>query len=365
MKRKLEEMRTFIIAEAGVNHDGDLGIAFELVEMAAECGADAVKFQNFSAAALVSDDLPTASYQSRNTGNHENQRAMLAKLELTHDQTLRIAERCRKTGIEFLSTAFDERSLEFLVDKVGIRKLKIGSGELTNGPFLLKHARYGLPIIMSTGMSYLGEIDAALAVLHKGFRNEGICGDEVRKIDGKSLKKSSELQAKVTLLQCTTQYPAPLADANLRAMVAMQDRYSLRVGYSDHTKGYISAIVAVANGASIVEKHITVDNKKSSGPDHKASMTADQFLEYVRMIRDAEVALGSSKKEPQQSELENILAARKCIVASQDIEKGEKFSAGNLQMMRAGEGLSPMAYWQLLGQSARRRFRAGEPVSAE
>ncbi len=363
MKRNSEKMRTFIVAEVGVNHDGDLGTALELVEIAAECGADAVKFQNFSATALVSEKLPAASYQSKNTGNQENQRTMLSRLELTHDQTLCIAERCKKTGIEFLSTAFDDQSLEFLVEKVGIRKLKIGSGELTNGPFLHKHARYGLPIIMSTGMSYLGEIDAALAVLHKGFRNEEILGDEIQKTDGESLKKSNELKAKVTLLQCTTQYPAPLAESNIRAMRAMQSRYRLRVGYSDHTRGFVSAMVAVANGASVMEKHITVDNKKSSGPDHKASMTANEFLEYIRMIRDAEVALGSSKKEPQQSELGNILAARKCITASKDIEKGEKFSNDNLQIMRAGEGISPMAYWQVLGQSAKRSFRAGEPVS--
>jgi len=355
----------FVIAEAGVNHDGDLGLALELAEVAAECGADAVKFQSFSAEKLVTRGLPAAAYQNQNIGYEQDQIDVLKGLELSQDQTRRIAQKCEAIGIEFLSTAFDADSLAFLVHEIGVRKLKIASGEITNGPLLFKHATAGLPILLSTGMTSFAEIDGALSVLAAGFSGNEPSAKSFAGLTNEGHFVVPEFEEKVTLLQCTTQYPAPVAESNIRAMKSMKDRYQLDIGFSDHTKGGVAAIVAVANGASVIEKHITTDNKKTSGPDHKASMNPDEFREFVRQIRIAEVALGTDQKQVQPSEAENIAAARKYIVAAQDIEEGERFSEQNLKTMRAGRGLSPMHYWRLLGTIARRKYTDGDPIEEE
>jgi N-acetylneuraminate synthase len=286
-------------------------------------------------------------------------------LELNFDQTLHLAQKCNEIGIEFLSTAFDEESLDFLVREIGVKKLKIASGEVTNGPLLFKHAVFGLPIFLSTGMTSFTEIDRALSVLDAGFMGKTPSAKFASKMKEKDSYVTGRSLTEVTLLQCTTEYPAPVAEANIRAMIAMGARYGLKVGFSDHTKGEVAAIVAVANGASVVEKHITIDNEKTSGPDHKASMNPDEFREYVQQIRLAETALGSDQKEIQPSEAQNLTAARKYIVAARDIREGERFSEDNLRTMRVGQGLSPMHHWRLLGKPASREYIDGEPIEDE
>ena len=365
MEKVLKDSRVFVIAEVGVNHDGDLGVALDLVDVAKECGADAAKFQNFSAERLVSKNLPAANYQNQNIGFSQRQIDVLRKLELTNAQTLSIAERCREIGIEFLSTAFDDVSLDFLVQEVGVEKLKIASGEITNGPLLFRHSSFRLPIMLSTGMAQIHEVDDALSILMRGFTGNQPPGGQPSNVDVELTGNVGGFRDKLTLLQCTTQYPAPVPEANILAMNFMRKRYGLDVGFSDHTKGSVAAIVAVAHGASVIEKHITMDNKKATGPDHKASMNPEEFFEYVRNVRLAESALGSDRKDIQPAEAENIHAARKYLVAVGDIKKGELFTEGNLNAIRAGKGVSPMLYWTLLGRPAHRSFRDGEPIEFE
>lgn len=352
----------FVIAEAGVNHNGSPNTALRLVEEAAKAGADAVKFQTFRAENLASQQAPKAAYQGQTTDPGESQLEMLKKLELSEDLHRSLLLRCQELGIEFLSTAFDLESLR-LLDNLGVQRLKIPSGEITSGPLLLAAARTGKPVILSTGMSGLGDIEAALGVLAFGYLNPTGGKPSLPAFDAAYASGEGRcvLAKKVALLHCTTQYPAPPESANLLAMGTMARAFGLPIGYSDHTPGLTAAIAAVAMGAAIIEKHFTLD-RALPGPDHKASLEPADLSQLILMIRDTEKMLGSAYKIPSPAEINNMAIARKCLVAARDIAKGEIFDSENMVFKRPGNGISPMRYWEFLGASATRDYRQDEPI---
>jgi len=353
---------TFIIAEAGVNHNGSLDMALELIDAAAEAGANAVKFQTFKADKVVSRFASKAEYQTRNTGTTESQLEMVKKLELAEEQHMVLAEHCWKRGIEFMSTPFDLDSVDFLANVVNVSRLKIPSGEITNGLILLKIARTGKPIILSTGMSTLDEVETALGVLAFGFRNsQEKPSMEAFKEAYSSNEGQSFLKDKVSLLHCTTEYPAPFDEVNLKAMDTLRDKFALPVGYSDHTIGIAVPIAAVARGAVIIEKHFTLD-RNLPGPDHKSSLEPNELKQMVNSIRQVELALGNGIKQPTTSELKNMAVARKSLVAIKEIKKGEMFTETNLGAKRPGTGLSPFEYWDLLGKKADKEYIVDEVI---
>ncbi len=329
----------FVIAEAGVNHNGSLAMALRLVDEAAAAGADAVKFQSFRAHLLAAPDAPRAAYQREATGSSGGQLEMLRALELSADEHRRIAAHSRERGIEFLSSPFDSESIE-LLSTLGLRRLKVPSGELVDVPYLRRVAALGLPLIVSTGMATLAEVDAALTVL----------------------EQAGCPRARVTVLHCSTEYPTPPADVNLRAMVTMRDALGVAVGYSDHTEGITVAVAAAALGAGVIEKHLTLD-RTLPGPDHRASLEPGAFAEMVRALRDLEVALGDGVKRPTAAELENAAAARKSIVAARAIAAGETFTAGALAVKRPGTGLSPLRWDDVVGLTASRAYEPDEPIA--
>lgn len=333
--------RVFIIAEAGVNHNGDSGLALRLVDAAAEAGADAVKFQSFRAQNLVGRGAAKAAYQAAATDADEGQLAMLRRLELDKDAHKRIMERCRERGILFCSTPFDGESMEFLF-RSGMPFFKVPSGELTNPLHLRALARYGLPLYLSTGMATLGEVEFALDTLEKaGLPRE-----------------------KVTLLHCTTEYPAPVDEVNLKAMDAMRAAFPgiAGVGYSDHTQGLAVSLAAVALGASVLEKHFTLD-RRLPGPDHAASLEPHELAELVRQTRTVELALGSGRKSPGSAERRNMGAARRSLVAARTIAQGEPLGEHNMTVKRPGTGLSPMLWDTLQGLPAPRAFDEDECIT--
>lgn len=354
--------RVYIIAEAGVNHNGSIDLAKRLIEVAADAGANAVKFQTFKADKLVSRAAPKADYQIEHTGASESQHAMIQKLELDEAAHVALVSHCKANGIEFLSTPFDPESLELLVQKLDLSKIKLSSGDLTNAPLLFEAAQTGKPVILSTGMSTLGEIEMALGVLAFGYTsiNEPPSLAAFERAYG-SATGSKALQEKLTLLHCTTEYPAPLADINLRAMATLQHAFGLPVGYSDHTHGITIPVAAVALGAVIIEKHFTLD-RSLPGPDHKASLEPDELKQMVRSIREVELALGSPIKKPAASELKNRPIARKSLVASREIRKDEPFTQGNLAVKRPGDGINPIHYWEWLGKIADRDYQPDDKV---
>ena len=352
----------FVIAEIGVNHNGEIDAALEMTERAAAAGANAVKFQTFESSALVTPGTESARYQKENIGSAHDQLSMLRGLELKQSDYRLLQKRCWNFGVEFMSTAFDFGSLEFLIHELGVERLKIGSGEITNGPFLLAHSQTGRSIVLSTGMANLEDVSRALAVLAFGFLENGIPDELAIQEVFDSTEGQDVLQKKVTLLQCTTQYPAPLEDANLRAMVSMRKQYRLNVGYSDHTLGTTASIVAVSLGATIIEKHFTLD-RSLPGPDQKASIEPKEFQELVRTIRNVEACLGDGIKSVQLSESENIGIARKSIVAATNIRKGEILTVANLAFKRPGYGISPMEYWDILGSAAEMNFQKGDLIT--
>jgi N,N'-diacetyllegionaminate synthase len=329
-------MKTLIIAEAGVNHNGDLAMARRLVEAAADAGADLVKFQTFAADRLVTRDAAMAEYQSAATGASEPQHAMLRRLELDRSAHEMLIAHCRELGIGFFSTAFDEASIDLLVE-LGLERFKVPSGELTNLPYLRHIARQRKPVILSTGMASLGEIEAALDALVA----EGAVREEI------------------TVLHCNTEYPTPMVDVNLRAMLGIREAFRVPVGYSDHTRGIEVAVAAVALGATIIEKHLTLD-RTLPGPDHQASLEPPEFKAMVSAIRNIESALGDGLKRPSPSEAKNIPVARKSLVAARAIRAGEIFDAGNVTVKRPGTGLSPMRWDEVMGRKARRDFLPDE-----
>ena len=336
--------KVLIIAEAGVNHDGDLNQALKLVDVAAEAGADIVKFQSFHASSLATSEAELAQYQrtgglSEKNGGAGDQLALLERLQLSRDDHLALMRHCAEKGIEFFSTGFDFGSLQLLAD-LGVRRFKIPSGEITNLPLMRRIASFGEEVIVSTGMAELSEVGAAI----------------------ESLEIAGLPKEKITLLHCTTEYPAPIHDVNLRAMDAMASSFDVRVGYSDHTEGVEVAIAAVALGAKVIEKHFTLD-KNLPGPDHRASLEPVDLKLMIDAIRKIETALGSDQKMCTSSEKKNVALVRKSIVAATPIEEGEAFTEENLTVKRPGTGLSPMLWDRVLGSRASRSFQIDERIT--
>lgn len=350
--------RVLIIAEAGVNHGGSIDAAIALVDAAAAAGADAVKFQSFRTDLLVRPDAPQAPYQARNAPA-TSQAEMLRPLELSPDAHRTIAAHCAAAGVTFLSTAFDRPSLDLLLE-LGVPRLKVASGELTNGPMLLAMARTGLPLIVSTGMATLDEIADALGVIAIG--REGVESAPLREArDGarKRVEADPSLVGDVTLLHCTSSYPAPAASVHLRAMGTMAEHFGVRVGYSDHTEGRAVSVAAVARGAVIVEKHLTLD-RTLMGPDHSASLDPDGFAALVRDIRTVEEALGSPDKRPDPNESDVRDVARRSLVAVRDLDPARAIGPHDLVPLRPGKGLHPSEAWDWTGRRPSRSYRAGE-----
>lgn len=354
--------RVYVIAEAGVNHNGSLELAKQLVTVAARAGADAVKFQTFKADKLVSRAAPKAQYQRATTDAGESQHEMIRKLELSEADHEALIAHCKASGIDFLSTPFDLDSLALLAGRFDLPLIKMPSGDITNAPLLLAAARTGKPVILSTGMSTLGEIEQALGVLAFGYLEaHGAPSIAAFEQAYASDAGRTALQAKVTLLHCTTEYPAPFADVNLRAMTTLGNAFSLPAGYSDHTVGIAIPVAAVALGAVVIEKHFTTD-RTLPGPDHQASLEPDELTQMVRSIREVETALGSAVKQAAPSELKNRPIARKSLVAASAIRKGEAFTAANLDVKRPGDGVSPLRFWDVLGQFAERDYEPDDKV---
>ena len=329
---------TLVIAEAGVNHNGDLDLAFRMVEAAAQVGADLVKFQTFQAQELATAHADKASYQKEATGKVEGQLSMLQKLELAPVQHLALMNHCQACGIEFLSTAFDPVSIELLAS-LNLKRWKIPSGEITNLPYLRKIGSFNQPVILSTGMANLGEVEAAIDVL----------------------EQAGTIRNQITLLHCTTEYPAPLDEVNLRAMKTLGKAFGVPVGYSDHTDGIAIPIAAVAMGASVIEKHLTLD-RTMEGPDHRASLEPDQFASMVHGIRAIEQALGDGIKRPTASERANLPIVRKSLVAARAIQAGEPFTAENITAKRPGTGISTIHWDAFIGRTAPRAYSPDEMI---
>lgn len=353
--------KCYIIAEAGVNHNGDLMLARELVDRAADAGADAVKFQTFDATKLVSRNAPKASYQKQTTDAIESQLDMLRKLELPRRWHHELRDRAKSRGIEFLSTAFDISSLEFL-ESLGMPFYKVPSGEITNGPLLWRFARQRKPLVVSTGMATLSDVEQALAVIAHAFNEdaEPRHADEVWHGWSRPEWRRS-LLGRVKLLHCTSQYPTSMHEVNLSAMDTLRHAFGLPVGYSDHTDGILIPLAAAARGAVLIEKHFTLD-RTMLGPDHRASLEPKQLALMIDEIRSITLALGDCIKSPQDSEWETRKAARQQVVVTRDIRAGDSFARTDLATARSGGGMSPMALWGLVGATAGRDYHSGDAV---
>ncbi|MEQ8533931.1 MAG: N-acetylneuraminate synthase [Imperialibacter sp.] len=332
-------MKTLIIAEAGVNHNGDMALAKKLIAAAADAGADLVKFQTFIAKNIVSKSAPKADYQKDTTDPGESQQDMIRQLELTREDHVELMRECKRYGIGFFSTAFDRESIRLLEDLSAMDYVKVPSGELTNLPYLRYLTRHGKPVLLSTGMATLGEIEAAI----------------------EAVEQAGTFRDRITILHCTTEYPTPMDEVNLNAMVNMGKALGVAVGYSDHTQGIEVPIAAVALGASVIEKHFTLD-RSLPGPDHRASLEPDELKAMVVGIRNIEKAMGDGIKRPGPSELKNKPIARKSLVAALPIRKGEPFTAENLVAKRPGTGISPMRWDVVLGRTAPRDFEEDELI---
>jgi N-acetylneuraminate synthase len=355
-------MSVFVIAEAGVNHNGDVELAKRLIDVAAAAGADAVKFQTFRAEQLVSRSAPKAAYQKRATGTAESQLEMLRRLELGPAQHETLIAHAAERGIEFLSTPFDSGSLQLLTERFGLRTIKIPSGEVTNTPFVLEIARVAQRAILSTGMSTLGEIEAALGALAFGFSGSTEKpGPEAFERAFASAAGRRAVQERVTLLHCTTEYPAPAESANLRALQTLAAAFGTAVGYSDHTTGLHVSLAAVALGARVIEKHFTLD-RALPGPDHAASLEPAELTAFVRQIRDIEAALGDGIKCPTAAEWDNRSVARQTLVAAAAIRAGDELTARNVTYKRAGGGMSAARYWSVLGRRASRSYEVDDAL---
>jgi N,N'-diacetyllegionaminate synthase len=333
-----EKLKTLVIAEAGVNHNGNMNLARKLIDVAANAGADFVKFQTFIADKLVTKNAEKAEYQNNTTGADESQHSMIEKLELTCEMHEALIEHCKSRDIHFFSTGFDSKSVDLLVE-LGLESFKIPSGEITNLPYLRHVGGYGKPVILSTGMATIDEIGAALDIL----------------------VEAGTPRDRITVLHCNTEYPTPMTDVNLRAMLTIRDTFDVQVGYSDHTLGIEIAIAAVALGATVIEKHFTLD-RNLPGPDHKASLEPEELKAMITAIRNIEKAMGDGVKRPSSSEAKNIPIARKSLVAACAIFEGEVFSESNLTVKRPGTGLSPMLWDRVLGCKALRSFEIDELI---
>jgi N,N'-diacetyllegionaminate synthase len=329
-------MNVYIIAEAGVNHNGSIEIAKKMVDQAKKAGADCIKFQTFISGNIVSKYAAKAEYQRKQTDSNESQLGMLKKLELPFNQFIDLYNYCKEQNIDFLSTAFDFESIDFL-RSLGMKRWKIPSGDITNLPYLIKIAKFKQPVILSTGMSTIDEIRNTINILNNNNSGE------------------------ITVLHCTTEYPTSFKDVNLKAIETIRREFLLPVGYSDHTKGIEVSIAAVAMGAAVIEKHFTLDNNME-GPDHKASLEPYELKSMVSSIRNIEAAFGNGKKEPVCSEKRNLEFVRKSIVAKNNIYKGDIFSKNNLTTKRPGNGVNPMKWFDVLGRSAKRDFKEDELI---
>jgi N-acetylneuraminate synthase len=359
----MQKESIYIIGEAGVNHNGSLDRAKELVRVAAAAGVDAVKFQTFRAEALVTRSAPKAEYQARNTQDDGSQYEMLRALQLSEPDHEALLELCKELNVEFLSTPFDVASAQFLA-RLGVRRFKVSSGDLTNAPLLLELAQWRLPIILSTGMSTLGEIEQALSVLAFGYthcRGEKPASDAVFRAFTSQAGQEA-LRKNVLLLQCTSEYPAPFDSINLRAMDTIHSAFRIAVGFSDHSEGIAIPIAAAARGAKVIEKHFTL-SRELPGPDHKASLEPDELTQMVRSIRQVEQALGSGAKMPHAGELKTKAVAAKSLVALKAIKEGEVFSEENLTVKRPGNGMAPIMYWEMLGKKADRNYNPDELIT--
>lgn len=332
----MKNYHVFIIAEAGVNHNGNIDIAKKMIDVARNCGIDAIKFQTFKSERVVSKFAQKAEYQINNTDNNDSQLEMVKKLELSYSDFYNLKKYCDESDIIFMSTPFDFESIDFL-NELNMNTYKIPSGEINNLPYLRKIAKLNKTLIMSTGMSTLNEIEQAISILRDNGTED------------------------ITLLHCTTEYPAPFEEINLNAMITLREKFKLNIGYSDHTTGIEVPIAAVAMGARVIEKHFTLD-KSMEGPDHKASLEPEELSAMVKAIRNIESALGNGIKEPSKSEIKNINIARKSIVANCAIKKGEIFTESNITVKRPGNGISPMKWDIVIGQSAKRDFIEDELI---
>lgn len=332
----LSKNKVFIIAEAGVNHNGSLECAKQMVDVAVEAKADAIKFQTFSAERLACKKAPKADYQLKSTESGESQLEMLKKLELSDEEFVKLQEYCNRRGIMFLSTPFDVMSLKFLIS-IGMKMIKISSGEITDYPLLREAGKSRLPIILSTGMCSMVEVKEAISVLRCYGATD------------------------ITVLQCNTEYPTPYEDANLEGMLTLGKETNCNYGYSDHTEGNEIAIAAASLGAMIIEKHFTLD-KNMEGPDHKASIEPKELCNLIRSIRNVERAMGDGEKKISNSERKNIDIARKSIVAACRIKSGEQFTENNITTKRPGSGLSPMKWDEVIGAIATRDYIEDEAI---
>lgn len=359
----MESDRVIVIAEAGVNHNGSPEMALRLVDAAAETGADFVKFQTFRAEALVTAAAPKADYQNRNAPETKSQLEMLKALELDRAAHEALIARCAEKGIGFLSTPFDPESVDLLTRTLGLKLVKVSSGDLTNAPLLLQLARSGADLIVSTGMATLEEVEDALSVLAFGYMEQGApSGDAFKRAFADPAARAT-LAGKITLLHCTSDYPAKLDDINLRAMDTLAARFGIPTGYSDHSVGIAVSIAAAARGARVIEKHFTLD-RTLPGPDHKASIETAEFKQMVDAIRAVGRSLGVAAKAPTAAELSTRKVARKAIVAARPISRGEAFTLDNLTVKRAGEGIAPIRLWEVVGRQARRAYAADEAIEA-
>jgi N,N'-diacetyllegionaminate synthase len=327
-----------IIAEAGVNHNGSIDLAKKLIDIAAKAGADFVKFQTFKADNLVTEYADKANYQKKLSGSDESQFEMIKRLELNISDHQELIRHCKKNEIQFLSTGFDVESID-LLSSLEVPFFKIPSGEITNLPYLRHIAKKRKPVVLSTGMSTIGEIKNAMRV----FFDEGLEKEQI------------------TVLHCNSEYPTPMEDVNLNAMITIRDEFNVKVGFSDHTQGIEVAIAAVAMGASIIEKHFTID-RALSGPDHMSSLNPNELEAMVKKIRNIQKCLGNGIKKPSNSEIKNIDVARKSIVAFKEIEKGELFVPENITTKRPGDGISPMNWDYVIGKKAFKNFKKNEKI---
>jgi len=355
---------TLIIAEAGVNHNGDADMAIDLVRAAHEAGANIVKFQTFRANQLVTAKAKRAKYQINNIGGRENQLQMLRRLELSYELHKKISDECNTLGIEFLSTAFDTKSLKFLIEEIGMKRLKLASGEITNAPLVLEHAKSHLDIILSTGMTTLSDIENSLSVIAFGLtagKNLAPSKENFLKAYSSEIGQQA-LKEKVTILHCTTEYPTPSNEVNLNLINTLSNAFDMKIGFSDHSIGNEMSIAAVVMGATIIEKHFTLD-KNLAGPDHKASITPKELKEMVCSIRKIEVAMGNKVKFPTPSELDTRKIIQKSLVSGSKIKKGDYFTTKNISIKRPGIGLSPYYYWDFIGKVASKDYEVGDLIS--
>lgn len=356
----MKPSHVYVIAEAGVNHNGHLHLAQELVDRAADAGADAVKFQTFQAKKLATRQAPKAGYQRKTTKADESQLEMLRKLELPRAWHADLQKRARSRGIQFLSTAFDSGSLDFL-EELDMPFYKVPSGELTNGPLLWQFARQRRPLVVSTGMATMSEVEQALAVIAHAFNADTEPVDETAIWHGWSNPEwRVSLRGRVTLLHCTSQYPTPMNEVNLKAMDTLA-AFGLAVGYSDHTEGTLIPVAAVARGATVIEKHFTLD-RSMPGPDHRASLEPAELTLMVHQIRELQLAMGDGAKCPQPSEWNTRLAARQQVVAARPIAAGTVLARDDLTTARSGSGVPAMSLWRLIGTVARQDFAEGDLI---